>query len=152
MISKIRYTSYRTTKSKLFSLIRPFDYRVFTDIINPIISENRGMDLGNAKWIIKLQSVEVIEFLNQTGIFVEDIGKDIEISEGQISKKQLKELIPEITNNEIEKELNPILEKRQFTFSEQKWVRYINLEELRTFLEQIGEPFEIPESKIVELV
>lgn len=51
------------------------------------------MDLGNAKWIIKLQSVEVIEFINQTGIFVEDIGKDIEISEGQISKKQLKELI-----------------------------------------------------------
>jgi len=152
MTSKIRYTSYRTTKSKLFSLIRPFDYRVFTDIINPIISENRGMDLGNAKWIIKLQSVEVIEFLNQTGIFVEDIGKDIEISEVQISKKQLKELIPEITNNEIEKELNPILNKRQFTFSEQKWVRYITLEELRTFLERIGEPFEIPDSKVVELV
>ncbi|MFN3137473.1 MAG: hypothetical protein ACE37L_07275 [Allomuricauda sp.] len=152
MISKIRYTSYRTTKSKLFSLIRPFDYRVFTDIINPIISENRGMDLDNAKWIIKLQSVEVIEFLNQTGIFIEDIGKDIEISEGQISKKQLKELIPEITNNDIEKELNPILEKRQFTFSEQKWVRYVTLEELRTFLEKIGEPLEIPDSKIVELI
>jgi hypothetical protein len=152
MTARIKYTSYRTTKSKLHSLIKPFDYRVFIDIINPIICENRGLEMDKAKWAIKLQSVEVIEFLNQTGIVIEDFGKDIQINEVQISKKQVKELIPEITNIEIEKVLNPIIEERNFTFSDQKWVRYVSLDELRLFLETIGEPMNIPASNIIELV
>ena len=108
--------------------------------------------MDKAKWAIKLQSVEVIEFLHQTGIFIEDFGKDIQINEVQISKKQVKELIPEITNIEIEKVLNPIIEERNFTFSDQKWVRYVSLDELRLFLETIGEPMNIPASNIIELV
>lgn len=152
MNKRIEYTSYRTTKQKLYSMIKPFDYRVFINIINPIISENRGLELDSAKWAIKLQSIEVIEFLNQTGLFIDNIGKNIEISEVQISKKQLKDLIPEITNTEIEKVLNPILEERKFSFSDQKWIRYITCEEVQTFLARIGEPIKIPDSKIVELV
>jgi len=152
MNRKIEYTSYRTTKNKLYSLLKPFDYRVFTNIINPIVSENRGLEMENAKWAIKLQSIEVIEFLNQTGVFLEDIGKDVQINEVQISKKQIKELIPEITNTEIEQVLNPILEERNFPFFNQKWARYVSLDELRLFLERIGEPVNIPNSKVVELI
>ena len=151
-MESIDYTSYRTTKNRLHSLIKPFDYRIFMKIINPIICNNRGLDVDCAKWVIKLQSIEVIQFLKEIGVSLKDFGKDIQISDQQISKKQIKQLIPEITNTEIEKVLNPILEQREFSISEPKWARYISLDELHSFLYLIGEPVQRPIPKVIELI
>ncbi|WP_156102302.1 hypothetical protein [Muricauda sp. MAR_2010_75] len=133
-------------------MIKPFDYRAFIKIINPIVCENRGLEMDSAKWAIKLQSVEVIQFLNQIGLPLIDFGENIQISGQQISKKQIKQMIPEVTNTEIEKVLNPILEKRIFSVSDPKWARYVSLDELRTFLFIIGETIQRPIHKVVELI
>ena len=151
-MESIDYTSYRTTKNKLYSMIKPFDYRAFIKIINPIICENRGLEMDSAKWAIKLQSVEVIQFLNQIGLPIIDFGEEIQISGQQISKKQIKQVIPQITNMEIEKVLNPILEQREFSITNSKWARYISLDELRSFLYLIGEPVQHPMHKVIELI
>ncbi|TXN36892.1 hypothetical protein FVB32_00985 [Flagellimonas hymeniacidonis] len=149
----IEYTSYRTTKRKLYELIKPFNYRVFTDLINPIISANRGLDITQAKWAIKLQSREVLLFLEQTGITIRNFGVDIQIDKKQISKKEIKGLIPEITNEEIEKTLNPIIScQRGAYISDPKWVRYVSMDELRMFLLKIGEPIQGVSNQIIELV
>lgn len=149
----IEYISYRTTKRKLYELVKPINYSVFTDLINPIISANRELDITQAKWAIKLQSKEVLLFLEQTGITIGNFGVDIQIDKKQISKKEIKSLIPEITNEEIERTLNPIISyQRGVYISDPKWVRYVSMDELRMFLLKIGEPIQAVSNQITELV
>lgn len=156
------YTSYRTTKQKLLRSVQPFGSAEFARKINPIIAEGRGISIEDAKALMFLQSDEVVRFLHEIGEPLEGRGKKMVFTVTRLSKKDLRRMVPTISQPQFNKLLARIVsDNRDLAQRTAKYKRYLQTREVMQFLREIGEllpqldtvaPGQKKEPQIMELV
>ncbi|MFD2588428.1 hypothetical protein ACFSQJ_15940 [Croceitalea marina] len=152
MTNSIQFVCYRATKKSLYEAIRPCSQQRFSELITPIISDIRGVSTVMAKQVSRLNSNEVLHFIESVGLESHDFGKLIIFKGLQVSKKEITDKIPHLNFIDFETKLNPIIARnRRVSFHEVKWVRYVDLSELRSFLFEIGEIVEIDSEEVLVL-
>lgn len=144
MNKPIVYTSYRTTKQRLFKKLQPFSYRDFSSGINDIISEHRELPLEVAREKRILQSNEVTAFLAEMGEPLEGFGKTVVVPGNRITKATLCNLVQPINDREFVAVLNRIIAtNRNLHWGRQVRKIYLRGNEVTAFLHAIGE--DLPE-------
>lgn len=128
------------TKKQLLNLIKPFSVATFSKEINPIIAKSRGISIQDAKFLSYLQSNEVIEFMDEMGFPLDDLGKHIKFDGLNITKKNLRAKMHTMSQPEFDEKLGIIVADFRKTDREKiKYARYIRYNEVVAFLLSIGE-------------
>ncbi len=134
------YVSYRMTKRQLLNMIQPFSMAIFAKEINPIISKSRNITLHDAKFKSYLQSNEVIEFMDEMGFPINDIGKRIQFQGLSITKKNLRAKLHTMSQPDFDEKLSSIVaENRKKSVSNVRSCEYLRYNEVVSFLLSIGE-------------
>ncbi|MFN3137474.1 MAG: hypothetical protein ACE37L_07280 [Allomuricauda sp.] len=122
------------------NLIKPFSARVFAKEINPIISKSRKISLHEAKFKSYLQSNEVIEFMEEMGYPIDDIGRRIQFQGLTITKKKLRAKLHTMSQPEFDERLSSIVaENRKNSIQKVRSCQYLRYNEVVSFLLSIGE-------------
>ena len=128
------------TKRQLLNLIKPFSAAIFAKEINPIISKSRGISIQDAKFKSYLQSNEVIEFMDEMGFPIDDIGKSIQFNGLSVTKKNLRAKIHTMSQPDFDEKLSSIVaENRKKSVSNVLSCEYLRYNEVVSFLLGIGE-------------
>ncbi|EAR15429.1 hypothetical protein [Robiginitalea biformata] len=134
------FTSYRTSKKRLLSKIRPFSRDEFSKIINPIIAQSRGIPLEKAKHQNYLQSNEVVAFLKEIGEPLEQYGKQVDLGGGGVNKMDLAAKLPYLSYKVLTAALWKIMaENRNTTQKAVSRKEIVRPKEVRALLIKIGE-------------
>jgi len=134
------YVSYRTTKKRLHKQLQPFTRKEFIDAINPIIADIRGVDRVKANQAKHLRSDEVLALLEQLGEPKENFAKKIVLSSTRVTRHELSIKIPYLCNTILRrKAIAIVMNEREIPFTEARYVRTLNNNELLAFLMEIGE-------------
>ena len=132
------------TKRQLLNLIRPFSAAIFAKEINPIISKSRGISIQEAKTLSYLQSNEVVEFMDEMGFPMDDIGKHIKFKGLSITKKSLRAKIHKMSQPEFDEKLSLIVAaNRKKSICQVRSCQYLRYNEVVNFLLSIGETLPI---------
>jgi len=132
------------TKRQLLNLIKPFSAATFAKEINPIIAKSRGISIRDAKFKSYLQSNEVIEFMDEMGFPMDEIGKKIQFHGLSITKKNLRAKIHTMSQPEFDEKLISIVaENREKSVSNVRCCEYLRYNEVVSFLLSIGETLPI---------
>lgn len=131
-------------KGKLLKKLQPMRKEEFSKQINPIISKTRKVDQASAKHQRFLRSDEVIIFLHKLGEDLEGYGKNLKIETQQMNKTKLKLLFPVLSTPEFSSCINEIIcSKRDISINKAVHKRYLYPAEVISFLERIGEVFNV---------
>ncbi len=121
-------------------MIQPFSAEMFSKEINPIISKSRNISLRDAKFKSYLQSNEVVEFMDEMGFPIDDIGKRIQFQGLTITKKDLRTKIHTMSQPDFDEKLSSIVaENRKNSIQKDRSCQYLRYNEVVSFLLSIGE-------------
>ncbi len=137
---QLKFKSYRTSKSRLWNHVKPMSEKEFANLINPIISEKRNLELDVAKQKQYLQSNEVLVFLNKIGADTSEHGKLVVLDTLRTTKKVLRERMPYQNDKVFQMRIIRIMATNRRELSENvKLRRYLMPNEVISYLEEIGE-------------
>ncbi|MDF4201817.1 hypothetical protein PXD56_02550 [Maribacter sp. SA7] len=112
----------------------------FSDIINPIIRDNRKISLSDAKNERFVRSNEAKFFLDKLGVDIRYQGRLIELRDNSLRKEEIEKKIPYLSTKTFRFVISTIIsENREIPLEKAKLKRYIYPIEVMAFLKQIGE-------------
>ena len=109
----VKMKSYRTTKGKLYNLVKPMGNTEFSGMINPIIADNRNIEIDQAKKEVFLQSKEVIAFLTKIGLDTVGYGKLLVFDALRTKKETVQLRLPYLSTKEFRATINPIISENR---------------------------------------